>query len=1110
MNKRSTVTWRGMAHYWKWNLGLMAGTALTAAILTGALLVGDSVKESLHDLARTRLGEVQLALVGGDRFVTTDMVERLRTELGEGTTVAPVMMVEGSATGPDGTRRVNRVNVVGVDDQFWRLGPGSGPGEDWSTGLAIGSPLAQKLGVEEGDFLMIRVELPGVISRDAPLSGSRESEITFRRRVAEILGPEEFGLFSLRAEQQAADNVFLPQGYLQQLLEREDRVNLVLAGGAGAEGGAVSVAEFEDAVNRVATLADFALQVEETDGGERQLQTERVFLDRPIADLLLGAVDGSYGVLTYLVNRMASSPETGTPYSMVTAVDRVVEAAGSNGDAVVINRWLADDQGIGAGDDLTLSFFVVGEGRELEQRERVVTVAAVLEMDDPVVRRDWTPDFPGVSDVDNCRDWEPGIPIDLDLIRDQDEDYWDEYRGTPKGFIPLALGQELWGNRFGDLTSVRWPAAGPDAAAVEELLRGSVGLAAVGWQPVAVADSADAAAEQSLPLGLLLLFASNFLILAALVLTGLLFAFTLQHRSPESGLMLAAGWSVGEVRRVVLLEVLIVAAIGAAAGVVGGLVYAWAALTALRGGWSDAVGGLAFDFHASPASAIYGWLGAVLMALLTAWWVARVLWRRPVRSLLAGDTAKPPRPGGGDRPWWRAWSPWVVIVGAVGGVVALSLARGLQGEARAGAFFGGGLGFLAAGLAVVALVLRGIDRGSQSAGALARRSLTGVALRNLCRRPGRSLAVAGVMAAGVFLVFAFNAFQQDAERDHRRDGGTGGFAFYGETALPLYEDLNLEEGREEFALDAADMEGVTVLPMRQRDGDDASCLNLNRAQQPVLLGVPTAALAERRAFTFSAVAQGMEPGWEILRTGLEDGEVPGVIDQNTAAYALRIGVGDTIEYRDGRGGIMTVRVVGLIANSIWQGRVLIDGARFVDAYPDVAGYRALLIDAPEDQTEELGALLTRQLEKRGLSLEPAVLRLARFNAVQNSYIRIFSVLGGLGVLLGTAGLALVVVRSVQERRGELGLMQAVGFRKRELRRMLAGEHVALTWTGVAVGVLAAIAAVWPQLTQPGEGGGAGGWLFGWLAVIVVAGGLFCVAAAAWVLRGALLNALRNE
>lgn len=1109
MKGRATVTWRGLAHYWKWNLGLMAGTALTAAILTGALLVGDSVKESLRDLARTRLGDVQMALVGGDRFVTTDMVERLRAELGGGATVAPVMMVEGSATGPDGTRRVNRVNVVGVDDEFWRLGPGTGPADDWGRGLAIGSPLAEKLGVEEGDFLMIRVELPGVISRDAPLSGSRESEITFRRRVAEILGPDDFGLFSLRAEQQAADNVFLPQEFLQQLLEREHRVNLVLAG-AAEDGEPLSPEGFEQAVNRVAALADFALQVEDTEGAERQLQTERVFLDRAIADLMLAQVDDSYGVLTYLVNKMASAPDAGTPYSMVTAVDRVVADANGSGDAVVINRWLADDQGIGEGDELTLSFFVVGEGRELERRERAVTVAAVLEMDDPVVARDWTPDFPGVSDVDNCRDWEPGIPIDLDLIRDQDEDYWDDYRGTPKGFIPLSLGQELWGNRFGDLTSVRWPAAGPGAAAVEALLRDEVGLAAVGWQTVAVADSGAAAAEQSLPLGLLLLFASDFLILAALVLTGLLFAFTLQHRSPESGLMLAAGWSKGEVRRVVLGEVLIVAVIGAAVGVLGGLGYAWAALGALRGGWSDAVGGLAFDFHASPASVIYGWVGAVLMALGTAWWVARVLWRRPVRSLLAGDTAKPPRPGAGERPWWRAWAPWVALAGAVGGVVALSVARGLQGEARAGAFFGGGLGFLAAGLAVVALILRAMDRRSQSAQAVARRSLTGVALRNLCRRPGRSLAVAGVMAAGVFLVFAFNAFQQDAERDHRRDGGTGGFAFWGETALPLYEDLNLAEGREEFALDADDMEGVTVLPMRQRDGDDASCLNLNRAQQPVLLGVPTAALAERRAFTFSAVARGMEPGWDILRAELEDGEVPGVIDQNTAAYALRIGIGDTIEYRDGRGGILTVRVVGLIANSIWQGRVLIDGARFVDAYPDVAGYRALLIDAPDERSGELSALLTRQLEKRGLSLEPAVLRLARFNAVQNSYIRIFSVLGGLGVLLGTAGLALVVVRSVQERRGELGLMQAVGFRKRELRRMLAGEHVALAWTGVAVGVLAAVAAVWPQLTQPGEGGGAGGWLFAWLAVIVVAGALFCVAAAAWVLRGALLNALRNE
>ena len=67
--------------------------------------------------------------------------------------------------------------------------------------------------------------------------------------------------------------------------------------------------------------------------------------------------------------------------------------------------------------------------------------------------------------------------------------------------------------------------------------------------------------------------------------------------------------------------------------------------------------------------------------------------------------------------------------------------------------------------------------------------------------------------------------------------GTGGFAFIGQSALPIVQDLNSKAGRDFFALDEKSLQGVEVVPFRVHDGDDASCLNLNRAQTPRLLGV---------------------------------------------------------------------------------------------------------------------------------------------------------------------------------------------------------------------------------------------------------------------------------
>src|SRR5688500_3833857 len=68
------------------------------------------------------------------------------------------------------------------------------------------------------------------------------------------------------------------------------------------------------------------------------------------------------------------------------------------------------------------------------------------------------PDFPGMTDADNCRDWDTGFPINTEAIRDKDEAYWDQYRGAPKAFINLKTAQKIWSNRFGDLTGVRYHA----------------------------------------------------------------------------------------------------------------------------------------------------------------------------------------------------------------------------------------------------------------------------------------------------------------------------------------------------------------------------------------------------------------------------------------------------------------------------------------------------------------------------------------------------------------------------------------------------------------------------------------------------------------------------
>jgi putative ABC transport system permease protein len=420
-------------------------------------------------------------------------------------------------------------------------------------------------------------------------------------------------------------------------------------------------------------------------------------------------------------------------------------------------------------------------------------------------------------------------------------------------------------------------------------------------------------------------------------------------------------------------------------------------------------------------------------------------------------------------------------------------------------------------------------------------------LRNITRRPGRSLAVIGMMAGGIFLVIAVNAFRLGAVADPtRRDSGTGGFAFIGESTLPIYEDLNTPAAWDAFALDDKMMKQARVVPFRVREGDDASCLNLNKAQRPMLCAVNPDYLAREKAFSFvKGNWRGLDDWQKIFfkrwvapdrkkeaenkdnvmhdLAEVEPLPIPAIADQATAMWGLGKGVGDTIAYTDAQGREFKVKLVGLLAGSVLQGKVIINEAAFLEKYPDAAGYKFFLVDAAEGKRQEAGGRsgdeesaieklrthLTRQLEQRGLALENAADRLAAFSEVQNTYIGIFTVLGGLGVLLGTAGLGVLALRNVLERRGEFGLMQALGFLPAVLRRMVLAEHVALLVGGLVLGLLSAAIAVWPNVRQSG-GALPFGFLFWLNAGILVFGIAVCWLAAALALRGRLLDAVRRE
>jgi ABC-type lipoprotein release transport system permease subunit len=823
-------------------------------------------------------------------------------------------------------------------------------------------------------------------------------------------------------------------------------------------------------------------------------------------------VTNATSVLTYLAN-LITAGDNATPYSMVTAANGPFVSPDMHDDEILVNDWLADDLKVKPGDTLHLTYYAVDSGSKLIERTNSFRVRGAVPLRGIYADRTLMPDFPGVAKAETTHDWDTGFPL-VYKIREKDEQYWRRYRGTPKAFITLAAGQAMWESRFGALTAIRYEVptnsfASTYREAVYRNLLANLKPAEVGLRFQPVRQEALKSVDQAQDFGQLFLGFSLFLVVSALLLMALLFQFSLEQRASEIGILLSLGFTPRKVRRLLLFEGVVLAVIGGVLGASGGLLYAKAMLWALNTVWHSAVAGTELSFYATLPTLVLGLCASAIVAVITIWVTLRRQARQPARELLTGEM-RSARLRRRSRGVWIALGSGALALGIIGWALAT------RNMANAEAFFGAGSLLLIAGLALAAAWLTH----PQKLAEVMEPTLATLGIRGASRRRNRSLATIALLACGCFVIVAIGVFRLDANQDAtRRASGTGGFALLGESTLPIVQDLNSQSGREFFGLSSNDLAGVQVVSFRVHDGDEASCLNLSRAQNPRVLGVKPELLASR--FTFTDVAEGYGPkkGWAILgqggsaraeeESGARPPVIPAVADANSIEWALGKKLGDTLDYTDEHGRAFKLQLVGALANSLLQGSILIDEAEFVKMYPSESGYRMFLFDAPASRIGQLSATLSRSLQDYGLELTSAAQRLNAFNAVQNTYLGTFQILGGLGLLLGSAGLGVVVLRNVLERRGELGLLLALGFRSGELQRLVLTEHGALLAVGLGLGLVAAAIAVLPALLSPATQLPYRS-LFLTLAAVALNGIGWTWAATRVALRGDLLRALRNE
>ncbi|HOF39634.1 MAG TPA: FtsX-like permease family protein, partial [Candidatus Hydrogenedentes bacterium] len=1000
------LVWNGLRFHWRMHAGTAGGIALAAAILTGALLVGDSADYSLRTYALARLGSIHYAIESRSGFFSEAYVTGLREQMPA--RAVPVLTLPGMALAGDGsdTRQINQANVIGISPEFEELEPNAAvsPGEHEA---ALNERLAEALGVQTGDHVALRILKPGLLPRDAPLS-SRAGDSTVRAlcTISAVLPDTGLGRFSLSPAQTAPYNAFVNLDWLQTLLELEGRINLTLVG----EG--VEQAALEDAMKTAWRPEQVGLTLRTHTGGVIQLETDRIYLRPAVAEAAL-SLPGARGTLSYLVNSISCGPRS-TPYSFATAGPVPDDM---RDDQVVINRWLADTLNAKPGDEVVVRYFEFTSSNQFVERSRTFSVHSIVEMPELAMERDLMPQFPGLTDVERCEDWDIGMPLDQDQLSDEaNEAYWNDFGPTPKFLCTLAAGQAMWGNRYGDLMAVRLNAGLTSESAIIDALCRRVTPGEAGLTLLPVRQQAFDAVEQAIDLGGLFLGMSFFLIVAALILTALLFVFGVQHRAGEMGVLLALGFRPLQVRLLFLFESSASALAGALIGAAAGTLYTRGLIFGLSHYWQGAVAHTRILYHAAPGSLLAGG-GASLLCALAA--IGLAMWRQTnhaPRDLLTMDFSQETLSVMTRR---RHVPDWLLPLASF--VVALALiGSALNSESPNVAliFFTAGAFLLVAGVGAFRWFLRRMS----SPDSIQRLTFRSLAFENAARRRGRSLSVAALLATGAFLILAVSSMRMDVTANaDKRSSGTGGFELYAETTLPLPENPSNTFRTEDTA----------IVALRVREGDDASCLNLNRAQSPRLLGVNPDELAALRAFLPEGTQDDL---WPLLTIELHDGAVPALVgDSDTALWGLQkktgIENGDVLIYRDDDGNEVTVRLVGRLPMrvSVFQGSILISDAWFTRLFPSEAGFRAFLVDTPPDRADAIAAALNKTFEREGMDAEPAPQRLLRFYAVESTYLAMFLVLGGLGMVLGSAALGIVVLRNLFERRSEIAMLRAVGF-----------------------------------------------------------------------------------
>jgi len=1002
--KFQTITYKSSRYYTRYYKLVAIAIIIAIMVITGSMLTGNSVRTTLVNRVNERLGNTETIIFPGQGFIA----EEFAKVSDFGSSARGILFSKGfiSVYG-----RLIPVSVWGVDKMNIP-----------QRGAKINPSLQNEIGDNISDGLALRLPANGLIPQGSLFvteSYSTGSRLSYEG----VISKENGGNISLKNEQILPFNIFINRSELAELMDVEGKINLLLS----------DQIITNDILTNNWNYTQSGLHINQHNGFF-EITSDQIFIPDEVIENISQNNSSFNRMFSYLGNAIRG-PKESIPYSFVTASD-AYEDQSLKLDEVILSDYSAERLQVKKGDSIWISFFTASEMKNLQEDSFKLKVSRIIPIAQLQADTTLSANFPGLSNVDRCTDWDSDLPINMDLITKEDEDYWDEYKSTPKAIISYKAIAEKWSNAYGTATAIRINDVDPD---LSELTANEFGI-----QLIHPKETGLNAAKKGVDFSGLFLSLGFFIIISALLLLIIPFSEMIYQRNKEIELLKSIGYSRKRIIRMMWRESVPVVLIASLVGVVAGFLYTFIVMWLLGSVWKGATHTEGFAVHIDLPTILIGLFIALIISFSLIHWVI-------VRSLKEKKQKKSITASGKLR--ILAITSSIISVGLIVANILFMQSVPI---------------FMITGIVFIATFsLWGLfwitTKGNAEHNGIRQQNLK---WKNIRANKKQAILAFFSLSMGVYIVFSVGLNRQDFSDHSKLINGTGGYTLWGESTVPVYYNINTQQGRDKLNLKDLPANTNTLQCLRY-EADEASCLNLNKVNTPTVLGLDINQL-NNSEFKIQKSLNDWNRQQVMAQMQTKNNEVvPALVDATVLQWSLVKSIGDTLRYPSEGGKEILIQIIGTLSNSVFQGNILVDKKLFSGMWPEKQGSEIFLVKTDKKDIQPTKQLLQQALNNYGVLVTTTNDRLRQFNTVTDTYLSIFLTLGGLGLMLGIFAFIIVIRKNLATREAEIRMYFMFGFRSNQVRNLLFNENLLVPVYALISGIVASFIAVSPNLKNIG-------------------------------------------